>query len=298
VPSEKRSRQRAAREARLAFEAQAKKRRRQIRNAIITVVVAAVIVGIVFLVSGNGSPKKNKQAASSTTTTLVGTTTTTKAATGTSAPVTSTTVANKSNAALQAAANKVAEAAGCPASTKTTVNTQKYAAAPAMTINTNMLYSATVVTTAGTFEMALNAKSDPITVNNFVFLAQKGYYHCVIFHRVIPNFMDQTGDPTGTGEGGPGYTITDENPAKSASASDQYPLGSVAMANTGAANSGGSQFFIVTGAEGEGLPNTYALFGRITSGMDVVDTINQQGSAAGIPPDVTQRIISVTIHES
>ena len=68
------------------------------------------------------------------------------------------------------------------------------------------------------------------------------------------------------------------------------------MANTGAPNSGGSQFFIVAGPEGESLPNSYALFGSVTSGMNVVDTINQQGSAQGVPPDVTQRIISVTIH--
>ena len=92
-------------------------------------------------------------------------------------------------------------------------------------------------------------------MNNFVFLAEKGYYHCVIFHRVIPSFMDQTGDPTGTGTGGPGYTIPDENPPKAATG-QQYPLGSVAMANTGQPNTGGSQFFIVAGPQGESLPNT------------------------------------------
>jgi cyclophilin family peptidyl-prolyl cis-trans isomerase/flagellar basal body-associated protein FliL len=278
VPSDKRARQRAAREERLAAEAQSKKRRKQIRNGIIVVVAAAVIVGIVFLVSGNDNNTPAPKSKASTTTT-------TAAATG-------------SNAKLQAQANEVAVKAGCPASTKTTVNTQKYSAAPAMTIDTSKTYTATVVTTTGTFDIALDAKAAPTTVNNFVFLANKGYYHCVIFHRVIPQFMDQTGDPTGTGEGGPGYTIQDENPAKAANAAQQYPLGSVAMANTGQANSGGSQFFIVAGAEGESLSNTYALFGSVTSGMSVVNTINQQGSAQGVPPDVTQRIISITIHES
>jgi cyclophilin family peptidyl-prolyl cis-trans isomerase len=277
VPSDKRARQRAAREARLAAEAQQQKRRKQIRNGVIVVVVAAVIVGIVFLVSGNNNTKTT--ASKSTTTTT-------------------TTASTASDAKLQAQANEVAVKAGCPASTKTRVNTQKYPAAPAMAIDTSKTYTATVVTTTGTFDIALDAKTAPITVNNFVFLADKGYYHCVIFHRVIPQFMDQTGDPTGTGEGGPGYTITDENPPKAATAADQYPLGSVAMANTGQPNSGGSQFFIVAGPEGESLPNTYALFGSVTSGMNVVDTINQQGSAAGVPPDVTQRIISITIHES
>jgi peptidyl-prolyl cis-trans isomerase B (cyclophilin B) len=278
VPSDKRARQRAAREARLAAEAQSQKRRKQIRNGIIGVVLVGIVVGIVFLVSGGSTKAPTPKSSASTTT---------------------TTVAGKgADAKLQATANEVAVKAGCPASTKTTVNTQKYSSAPAMTIDTSKTYTATVVTTAGTFDVALDAKTAPITVNNFVFLADKGYYHCVIFHRVIPGFMDQTGDPTGTGEGGPGYTIKDENPAKAANASQQYPLGSLAMANTGQPNSGGSQFFIVAGSQGESLPNTYALFGSVTSGMNVVDTINQQGSAAGVPPDVTQRILSVTIHES
>lgn len=276
MPSDKRSRQRAAREARLAAEAQSRKRRKQIRNGVIGVVLVGIIVGIVFLVSGGNNNGDSKSKATTTT-----------AASGKSA-----------DAKLQATANEVAVKAGCPASTKTTVNTQKYSSAPAMTIDTSKNYTATVVTTAGTFDIALDAKTAPITVNNFVFLADKGYYHCVIFHRVIPDFMDQTGDPTGTGEGGPGYTIQDENPPKAANPAQQYPLGSVAMANTGQPNTGGSQFFIVAGSQGESLPNTYALFGSVTSGMNVVDTINQQGSAAGVPPDVTQRILSVTIHES
>jgi cyclophilin family peptidyl-prolyl cis-trans isomerase len=274
VPSEKRARQRAAREARLAAEAKQKKRRRQIRNGIIVAVVAAAVVGIAFLISNGG--KKNVASQSS---------------------VSSTTAAS-GNAKLQAQANEVAVKAGCPASTSTRVNTQRYSSAPPMTIDTSKTYTATVVTTTGTFEITLDAKTAPQTVNNFVFLADKGYYHCVIFHRVIPQFMNQTGDPTGTGTGGPGYTIPDENPPKAANAAQQYPLGSVAMANTGQPNTGGSQFFIVAGPQGESLPNSYALFGQVTSGMNVVDTINQQGSAQGVPPDVTQRIISVTIHES
>jgi cyclophilin family peptidyl-prolyl cis-trans isomerase len=285
MPSEKRARQRAGREARLAAQAKSDKRRKTVRNVIIVVVAAAVIIGIVALVSGNNA-KKPTNAAKTTSTTSSPTSSTTSTTSG-------------ANAVAQAAANKVAVAAGCPTSTSTQVNTQKYAAAPATTIDPTKTYTATVVTTAGTFTIALDPTAAPITVNNFVFLADKGYYHCVIFHRVIPNFMDQTGDPTGTGSGTqPGYTIKDEDPPKAANPSDQYPIGSVAMANTGAPNSGGSQFFIVTGPEGESLPNTYALFGTVTSGLDVVQTINRDGSAAGVPPDVTQRIISVTINES
>ena len=275
MPSEKRARQRAAREARLAAEAQAKKRRVRIRNGIIVLAVAGAIVGIAFAVS-SGNKSVGSQSTTSTTASS----------------------AHSANSRLQAQANEAAVRAGCPASTHTRVNDQKYSAAPPMTLDTSKTYTATIKTTTGAFDVALDAKTAPTTVNNFVFLAQKGYYHCVIFHRVIPQFMDQTGDPTGTGTGGPGYTIPDENPSRAATGTPQYPIGSVAMANTGSPNSGGSQFFIVAGPQGESLPNSYALFGSLSSGMNVVNTINQQGSTRGVPPDVTQRILSVTIHES
>jgi cyclophilin family peptidyl-prolyl cis-trans isomerase len=278
VPSDKRTRQRAAREARLAAEAKRQKRRKQIRNGVIVVAAAGLVIGLVFAFSGSNKPNNSASAHSGSTTTSSHTT--------------------GQNAQLQAQANSAATRAGCPASTKTRVNTQQYAAAPAMQIDTTKTYTATVDTTTGNFVITLDPTTTPSTVNNFVFLAEKGFYHCVIFHRVIPNFMNQTGDPTGTGTGGPGYTIKDENPPKAANPAQQYPLGSVAMANTGSPNSGGSQFFIVAGSEGESLPNTYALFGHVTSGMDVVDTINQQGSAQGVPPNVTQRILSITISSS
>lgn len=273
VPTEKRARQRAGREQRRELEKKQAKRKQLLRRGTIVAVVAIVVIGSVFLLSGGGSKS---------------TTTTTAAA-----PATTTTSASTTaNQAAQAKANKIAVAAGCPASPATRVNTKSWPSAPALTIDTTKTYTAKVVTDLGPFTITLDPKSAPKTVNNFVFLANQGYYHCVIFHRVIPQFMDQTGDPTGTGTGGPGYTIPDENPPK---ATPQYPIGSVAMANTGAANSGGSQFFIVTGPEGESLPNTYALFGSVTSGMSVVQEINAQGSTAGVPPDVTHRILSITI---
>jgi len=281
VPSDKRARQRAAREARLAAEAQQQKRRRQIRNGVIVVVIAAVIVGIVFLVSGNN----NTPVASKST---VGTTTTTSAAKG-------------ADAKLQAQANEVAVKAGCPAAptTPTKAASQKYTAAPPETIDATKQYTATIKTTTGTFDVSLDATAAPKTVNNFVFLANKGYFNCGAFFRVIPGFVLQTGNPAQTNTGTePGYTIPDELPPKAANPAQQYPLGALVMANTGQPNTGGSQFFIVSGPQGESLPNTYSLFGQVTSGMSVIDTIGQQGSASGIPPDVTQRMISVTIHES
>ncbi len=199
------------------------------------------------------------------------------------------------NQALQAAANKVAIAAGCPADPKTRVNTLHWPSPPPMTIDPAKTYRATVKTTAGSFTITLDAKAAPHTVNNFVFLADKGFYHCVIFQRVIPGFVDQTGDPTGTGSGGPGYQFANENVPAS------YQTGDVAMANSGP-NTNGSQFFIVAPGGASKLRPTYSLFGTVTSGMSVVDKINSEGNpsaaANGVPPDVIQRMLTVTIHES
>jgi cyclophilin family peptidyl-prolyl cis-trans isomerase len=280
VPSEKRARQRAAREARLEAERQTQKRRKTIRNGVIVVVIAGVVVLIAFLLS-NHHNNKPVQTQSKVTTT--------------------TTASGKSNAALQTKANDVAVKAGCPASptTPTDAAKQTYSSAPPLTIDTSKTYTATVTTTTGTFEVALDAKSAPQTVNNFVFLANKAYFNCGSFFRVIPGFVLQTGNPAQTNQGTqPGYTIPDELPPKAANPAQQYPLGSLVMANTGSPNTGGSQFFIVSGAQGESLPNTYSLFGQVTSGENVIATIDKQGSASGIPPNVTQRMLTVTIHES
>jgi peptidyl-prolyl cis-trans isomerase B (cyclophilin B) len=282
VPSDKRARQRAAREARLAAEAQSQKRRKQIRNGIIVVVIAAVIVGIVFLVSGNDNNNVASQSKVNSTSTTVA-------------------AAKGSNAQLQAQANAAAVKGGCPASPKTptAAASQKYTAAPPMTIDTSKTYTATFKTTTGTFVASLDTTAAPKTVNNFVYLANKGFYNCGSFFRVIPGFVLQTGNPAQTNAGTePGYTIPDELPPKAANPAQQYALGSLVMANTGSPNTGGSQFFIVSGTQGEALPNTYSLFGQVTSGLNVVSTIDKQGSGSGIPPDVTQRIISLTINES
>jgi cyclophilin family peptidyl-prolyl cis-trans isomerase len=202
------------------------------------------------------------------------------------------------NAKAQSAANTASVAAGCPKKSATALKKPKWSSAPATVIDPAKVYTATVKTDVGTFVIALDTKDAPQTVNNFVFLAQHHFFDCVIFHRVIPTFMDQTGDPTGTGSGGPGYTIPDELAAKTSNPADQYPLGSVAMANTGQPHTGGSQWFIVAGAEGESLADSYSLFGHVTSGMSVVEKINAQGSASGVPPNVTHRMLKVTITSS
>ena len=216
----------------------------------------------------------------------------------TNVTVSSGTSGSPADAKAQAAANATSVAAGCPKNPATALHKPKWSSEPAMIIDAAKTYTATVKTDVGTFVIALDAKDAPQTVNNFVFLAQHRFFNCVIFHRVIPGFVDQTGDPTGTGSGGPGYTIPDELPAKASNPADQYPLGSVAMANTGQPHSGGSQWFIVAGTQGESLTNSYSLFGHVTSGMSVVEKINAQGSASGVPPDVTHRMLKVTITSS
>src|SRR5215217_2918664 len=127
--------------------------------------------------------------------------------------------------------------------------------------------NATIETNHGTIELELYPDDAPKTVDNFVKLAEDGFYDGVIFHRVIEGFMIQGGDPTGTGSGGPGYQFEDEiNDHK-------VVRGALAMANAGP-NTNGSQFFIVTADETPWLDGKHTVFGRVTSGMDVVDAIS------------------------
>jgi cyclophilin family peptidyl-prolyl cis-trans isomerase len=276
----KRERQKAARRQKLEQQKQQAKKRQNIRRAVIVAIVAIVVLAsAAYFFSGNsGTTTSTTTSTASTTTTAV-----------------STTTVPKADAALQTKANALAVAAGCPASTATRVNTLQWKTSPAMAVNKSLPYYAHFVTTAGDFVVKLDAATAPITVNNFVFLAEHKYYNCVIFHRVIPGFVVQGGDPTGLGNGSPGYTIKDELPK---TGSPTYPLYSVAMANTGAANSGGAQFFIVTGKSGEALPASYSLFGEVVSGQSAVMTINNEGSTAGVPPNVTNRMLTVTISNS
>jgi cyclophilin family peptidyl-prolyl cis-trans isomerase len=128
--------------------------------------------------------------------------------------------------------------------------------------------TATLHTNHGAIEVELFDEDAPKTVQNFTKLAGDGFYNGIVFHRVIPDFMIQGGDPTGTGSGGPGYTFEDEF-------NDQKIVrGALAMANAGP-NTNGSQFFIVTTDAAPWLDGKHTVFGRVTNGMDVVDTIEQ-----------------------
>jgi cyclophilin family peptidyl-prolyl cis-trans isomerase len=169
---------------------------------------------------------------------------------------------------------------------------QQFADAPELGIDPEKRYSATISTSLGDLVVALDAAAAPQTVNNFVFLALHHYYDGVIFHRVINGFMCQGGDPTGTGRGGPGYRFEDELPK-----AGQYQLGSVAMANAGP-NTNGSQFFIVSGPSGVGLPPQYSLFGQVVKGMEVVDAMQNVATDRSDRPREDVVINSVTITES
>jgi cyclophilin family peptidyl-prolyl cis-trans isomerase len=136
-----------------------------------------------------------------------------------------------------------------------------------MQIETNRTYAATIKTNKGDIHLQLNPSEAPLTVNNFITLARDGFYDNVTFHRVVPGFVIQGGDPTGTGSGGPGYKFKDE-PVKR-----KYRAGTLAMANAGP-NTNGSQFFICL-EDQPSLPPNYTIFGDVTSGMDVVRSIRQ-----------------------
>jgi peptidyl-prolyl cis-trans isomerase B (cyclophilin B) len=263
VPNPKRERQRAARQARIEAMERRKRRRSVLRRGLIIVVVVAAAAGI-YAATRSGNSAKNASASSPL---IPATTTTTVSLTGDTT------------------------SADCPTpfTATTPLHKPSWSSPPPMIIDTSKTYEAKVTTDVGTFTIALDTKAAPHTVNNFVFLAENHFYDCVVFHRVIPGFMDQTGDPTGTGTGGPGYKFGDENLQTS------YTKGEVAMANSGP-NTNGSQFFVLV-APYTPPSGGYSLFGHVISGQSVVDKINSDGTSSGTPK-VLHRIISVEILQS
>jgi len=167
---------------------------------------------------------------------------------------------------------------------------RKFDQEPPMVIDAGKRYVATMDTSHGTMVFALNPLAAPKTVNSFVFLARYHYFDGIVFHRIIPGFVLQGGDPTGTGTGGPGYKFADELPE-----GGKYQVGSLAMANAGP-DTNGSQFFVISGPDGVRLPPLYSLFGEAVSGLDVVEKVNGVGTRSGAPKErvVIER---VTIEE-
>ena len=170
--------------------------------------------------------------------------------------------------------------------------TMRWEHAPEMQIDSEKSYEALMKTNKGDMKIELFAKDTPITVNNFVFLAQQGFYDNTKFHRIIKGFMIQGGDPTGTGTGGPGYQFADEPITK------DYKRGILAMANAGP-NTNGSQFFIMH--QDYALPKNYVIFGKVIDGFDVLDKIaetptesNGMGEMSRPTEDVVIESIEIT----
>lgn len=244
------------------------RRHQRLRAIIASVVAVAVLAGIAFSFSGGGS----KTPSAVTTTTVVDTTTTF---------TTATTVGDGAF---------VYGTGECPSDTPPAEKPTTFSDAPMSCLKDGTDYAAEVVTSEGSYTVDLLEDQAPGTVNNFVVLARYGFYNGLTFHRVVPNFMNQGGDPQGDGMGGPGYEIADELP----SAVSDYVPGAVAMANAGP-NTNGSQWFTCVDCSVLPTPG-YSLFGQVTAGMEVVQAINALGTGDG-PPSKTVTITSITIKE-
>ncbi len=164
--------------------------------------------------------------------------------------------------------------------------------APKQTLKSGEAVTAVVKTSCGTFEIGLDTQRAPKTTNSFAYLAEEGFYDGLDFHRIVPGFVIQGGDPLGDGTGGPGYTVVEKPPAQLA-----YTKGTVAMAKSSAEppGSSASQFYVVTGADA-GLPPEYALVGRVSEGLDVVERIGKLGTP-NEKPKQTVLIEKITIEK-
>jgi peptidyl-prolyl cis-trans isomerase B (cyclophilin B) len=193
-------------------------------------------------------------------------------------------------------------ASGCGGGKKATATTtptetaESSSGASAPALDSSKTYTVTLKTNQGTFAFDLDVKDSPHTAASFAALVKRGFFDGLTFHRIVPGFVIQGGDPNGDGTGGPGYTTVDKPPAGA-----KYTKGVVAMAKTQAepAGTAGSQFFVVTGAD-VGLPPDYALLGKVSSGMDMVAKIGKLGDPSdpnGVP---TKRVVieKATISES
>jgi cyclophilin family peptidyl-prolyl cis-trans isomerase len=164
--------------------------------------------------------------------------------------------------------------------------TQSYAAEPPMTIDQNKRYFATIKMDIGDIKLELFPKDAPHHVNSFVFLSREGFYDGVTFHRVIPGFVAQAGDPTGTGSGGPGYTIQDEVNSRT------FEDGTLGMAKTSQPNSAGSQWFICYAAQ-PNLNGGYTVFGQLLEGRDVLDQITPRDPSVAQAPGTVINTIEI-----
>jgi cyclophilin family peptidyl-prolyl cis-trans isomerase len=188
----------------------------------------------------------------------------------------------------------MADASECPAADGSSEKQQEFTEYPPTCIDVTKKYTAQIETNMGPLTVELYPDKAPLAVNSFVTLARYHYFDGLSCHRIIPQFVAQCGDPTGTGSGGPGYEFADELPDEGA-----YQIGSLAMANSGP-DTNGSQFFIITGPNGAALPPDYTLFGMVTDGLDTtIPKLDAAGNPEdnGVPPLEPVTIESITITE-
>jgi cyclophilin family peptidyl-prolyl cis-trans isomerase len=289
VGTSKRERQKQGRQARIAAAQIAAARRKRLRTGVIfgLLVVALLAVTLVATVNSNDDDGDEDVASGSSTsaTTVPGETSTTAEGTTPTVAVT-----------FPAEGETIVGETPCP--DDDAERTTQFEAAPPECIDPAKTYTAVVATTMGDFTIELDTANAPIAANNFVVLARYHFYDGVSFHRILPGFVIQAGDPVGPtpGTGGPGYAIADELPEEGATG--VYPEGTLAMANSGP-NSGGSQFFVTVGDGGSQLDNLYTPFGHVTEGIEVVRAISENGdSASNGTPTAEINIESITITES
>jgi cyclophilin family peptidyl-prolyl cis-trans isomerase len=281
VPTQKRERKKQGHQARQAAVAAAR-RRQKARNrsrAIAGAFLALVLIaGVAVLVNPGGDDED--VATTAPTTTVAGVTTTVAKKPVTLPPVTP-------GAAIKGDTP-------CPPTDGSAQRTTSFEKPPPLCVEVAKTYTAEMQTSKGTMTIAVDVKNATKTANNFIVLARYKFFDGIAFHRIIPGFVIQGGDPLQNGGGGPGYSFEDELPKPGS-----YKIGSLAMANSGA-NTNGSQFFIITGDAGVSLQPQYSLFGQVTQGLDVVKAIEEvgiPGIEAGKPSEVV-KILTVTIKES
>lgn len=181
---------------------------------------------------------------------------------------------------------------GCTTLTKVPTPAKRSAPKPTAALDPAKTYDVTLTTNCGSFTFRLDVKDSPHTTASFVSLVRRGFFLHTVFHRIVPGFVIQGGDPTGSGGGGPGYETVDTPPA-----STKYTLGTVAMAKTQteAAGTAGSQFFVVTGPDAATLTPDYAVLGHVTAGLDVVKRIGKLGDPTTQQPTRLVEIQKATI---
>jgi len=308
VGTAKRERQKANRQQRLEELAKSARRektkKRGLTIAVVVIGGLLLLFGLAWIVGGddeNTAPVDT----SATATTLDPTTATTvdPASTTTLDPASTTTAGPTTTEGPTTTVARAFEfgTAPCPEADGSSTMPDAFEGAPQLCIDPSKSYTATVVTNKGDFTIALDAATAPGNVNNFVTLARWGYYDAGGCHRVLADFVVQCGRPVlddeQAAEEAPGYSVPDELPAP-----DSYEVGTIAMANTGSPDTGGGQWFVITGAQGVALPPQYTIIGTVTKGLDttvkVLAGLADPLAANGVPPLSPIDITSITIDES